>query len=122
MIHYKAALAAYTSNSTMNEEQTLKNEPAPIWYVYIVCCKDNSYYTGITTDLSRRIDEHNSPKKGARYTRTRRPVELVYFENAASRAIATRRECQIKKLTPAGKKQLTGTSQPARSHGVIRQS
>jgi putative endonuclease len=123
MIHYKAAPAAHTRNSTMNEEErTLKVEPAPIWYVYMVCCKDNSYYTGITTDLSRRIEEHNSPKKGARYTRTRRPVELVYFENAASRAIATRRECQIKKLTPAGKKQLTGTSWPARLPGVISQS
>jgi putative endonuclease len=123
MIHHKAASAAHARNSTMNEEEpTLKVEPAPSWFVYMVCCKDKSYYTGITTDLSRRIEEHNSPKKGARYTRTRRPVELVYFENAPSRAIATRREGQIKKLTPAGKKQLTGTSRPARSHGVINQS
>lgn len=96
----------------MNEEEQLKDEPATDWHVYIVCCKDNSYYTGITTDLSRRIDEHNSPKKGARYTRSRRPVELAYFEKATSRAVAARREHQIKKLTPAGKKQLIKTYKP----------
>lgn len=96
----------------MNEEEQLKDGPALDWHVYIVCCKDNSYYTGITTDLSRRINEHNSPKKGARYTRSRRPVELAYFEKAASRAVAARREYQIKKLTPAGKKQLIKTYKP----------
>lgn len=94
------------------EEQILTIEPAQTWYVYIVCCKDNTYYAGLTTDLSRRIEEHNSPKKGARYTRSRRPVELVYFENAASRGIATRRENQIKKLTLVGKKQLIKTYRP----------
>ncbi len=60
-------------------ESGVCNEAAPAWHVYIVCCKDNSYYTGITTDLQRRMEEHNSAKKGAKYTRTRRPVELVYF-------------------------------------------
>ncbi|NOR25740.1 MAG: GIY-YIG nuclease family protein [Desulforhopalus sp.] len=99
----------------MKEEQTLNNEPSPTWHVYIVCCKDNSYYTGITTDLPRRIDEHNSHKKGARYTRSRRPVELVYFEKAASRSIATRREGQIKKLTLASKKRLIKTYQPVKT-------
>jgi putative endonuclease len=94
------------------EEQILKDEPAADWHVYMVCCKDNSYYTGITTDLSRRMIEHNSPKKGARYTRSRQPVELAYFEKVASRAIAARREHQIKKLTPAGKKQLIKTYRP----------
>ena len=83
-----------------------------IWHVYIVCCKDNSLYTGITTDILRRIDEHNSRKNGARYTRTRRPVELVYIEQVSSRAIAARREHQIKKMTPVGKKQLIKTCRP----------
>jgi putative endonuclease len=104
----------------MNKEEQLKGEPTADWHVYIVCCKDNSYYTGITTDLSRRIDEHNSPKKGARYTRSRRPVELAYFERAASRAVATRRENQIKKMTPAGKKQLIKTYRPPKPAQSIK--
>lgn len=94
------------------EEQLLSSEPTPTWHVYIVSCNDNSYYTGITTDPLRRIEEHNSPKKGARYTRSRRPVIMVYSEKAASRAVATRRENQIKKLTPSGKKQLITTYRP----------
>ena len=49
------------------------------WYTYIVQCADLSLYTGITTDLLRRIEEHNSSPNGARYTRARRPVQLVYF-------------------------------------------
>ena len=87
------------------------NAPASEWHVYIVCCRDNSFYTGITTDLMRRMEEHNSAKKGAKYTRTRRPVELVYSEKAASRSIATRREEQIKKLPLASKRQLIKTCQ-----------
>ena len=87
-------------------EPRTSNEPASAWHVYIVCCRDNSYYTGITTDLLRRMEEHNSARKGAKYTRTRRPVELVYSEKAASRSIATRREEQIKKLPLASKKEL----------------
>lgn len=77
------------------------------WYVYIVRCSDNSLYTGITTDVERRILEHNSGPKGARYTRSRRPVALVYCEQAASRSAATCRENHIKKLTINGKRQLT---------------
>ncbi len=105
----------------MNEaDQRMSNQPAPTWHVYIVCCKDNSYYTGITTDLVRRMEEHNSAKKGARYTRTRRPIELVYFEKAASRSIATRREQQIKKLPLTSKKQLIKTCPPA--HCLFKKS
>lgn len=89
------------------------DEPASGWHVYIVCCRDNSYYTGVTTDLMRRVDEHNSTKKGAKYTRSRRPVKLVYFEKAPSRSIATRREEQIKKLPLASKKELIKTCPPA---------
>ncbi|MGB3211505.1 MAG: GIY-YIG nuclease family protein [Desulforhopalus sp.] len=99
----------------MKEKEPIPhNKPSPAWHVYIVCCKDNSFYTGITTDLLRRIDEHNSAKKGARYTRSRRPVELVYVEKVATRSVAARRESQIKKLTPAGKKQLIKTCRPAK--------
>ena len=48
------------------------------WYVYLVRCSDNSIYTGITVDIERRVIEHNTSKKGAKYTRTRQPVKLVY--------------------------------------------
>jgi putative endonuclease len=91
------------------KEQRATDQSCTGWYVYIIRCRDNSYYTGITTDLTRRIDEHNSSKKGARYTRPRRPVELVYSEQAASRSMATRRESQIKKLSPSAKRLLIST-------------
>ena len=70
------------------------------WYVYILKCADNSLYTGVTTDLERRIDEHNHcAKKGAKYTRTRRPVRLVYQEAQTCRSSACKREAEIKQFT-----------------------
>ena len=87
------------------------NSQSP-WYVYIVQCKDFTLYTGITTNLSRRLQEHNSPNRGARYTRPRQPVELVYREAVQSRSAAASREYQIKQLTPAKKKQLIANSLP----------
>jgi putative endonuclease len=69
------------------------------WCVYVLRCADGSLYTGITTDIARRVAEHNGDGPlGARYTRTRRPVRLVYVEAAANRAEATRREAAIKQL------------------------
>ena len=69
------------------------------WCVYMLRCADGSLYTGITTDVIRRVAEHNGDGPlGARYTRTRRPVELAYVEAVASRAEATRRETAIKQL------------------------
>lgn len=84
------------------------NDPAisSPWLVYIVCCRDGTLYTGITTDLVRRLAAHNTGKGGARYTRTRRPVALVYSEPAASRSEATRREGRIKAMTTAQKRAL----------------
>jgi len=76
------------------------------WYVYIVSCRDHSLYTGITKDLNRRILEHNSGLKGARYTRSRRPVALVYSEQATSRSMAASREHQLKRLKASWKHQL----------------
>lgn len=70
----------------------------PTWYTYIVRCADNTLYTGITTDLKRRVSEHNSGNNGARYTRGRRPVELVYNESFFSRSKASKREVAIKKM------------------------
>lgn len=67
-------------------------------------CADNSLYTGITTDVERRLTEHNSDdKKAARYTRARRPVDLVYQEEYGDRAAASSREFQLKKLSRAEK-------------------
>lgn len=77
------------------------------WYVYFLRCADNSLYAGITTDLSRRLDEHNFSKKlAAKYTRVRRPVNLVYSEQFSSRSEASRKEYQLKKLTKAAKELL----------------
>ena len=77
------------------------------WYVYLLECADSSFYTGITTDLKRRLDEHNSnDKKAARYTRARRPVNMVYFELCQSRSDAASREYEIRKSPRANKLQL----------------
>ncbi|NIO43390.1 MAG: GIY-YIG nuclease family protein [Burkholderiales bacterium] len=82
------------------------------WYVYIVRCADDSLYTGIAKDVRRRVDEHNdSGMVGARYTRGRQPVELVYHEAVDSRSAATRREHQIRRLSREEKKLLIGKAQ-----------
>ena len=74
-------------------------------YTYMLKCKDGSLYTGWTTDLDKRVACHNAGK-GAKYTRARRPVELVYFEQFQTREEAMRRECEIKKLTRKQKEEL----------------
>jgi putative endonuclease len=69
------------------------------WHVYMVRCADGTLYTGVAVDVQRRVDEHNGARKlGARYTRARRPVKLVYQEKAASRSAACKREYRIKQL------------------------
>lgn len=81
------------------------------WWVYILRCADGSLYTGITTDTARRLAEHNGGGAcGARYTRGRRPVELVYVEKARDRIAAARREAAIKRLGRARKLALCGAS------------
>jgi putative endonuclease len=69
------------------------------WWVYIVKCSDGSLYTGITTELERRISEHNDSIKGAKYTRTRRPIYLVHSETHHDRSTASKRESYIKNLS-----------------------
>ncbi|HKL76036.1 MAG TPA: GIY-YIG nuclease family protein [Halanaerobiales bacterium] len=66
-------------------------------FVYIVKCSDNTLYTGYTTELKRRIKEHNNGQ-GAKYTRGRTPVELVYYEKKESKSLAMKREYEIKQL------------------------
>ncbi len=68
------------------------------YYVYIVRCKDGTLYTGKSVDIENRLQKHNSGQ-GAKYTRSRLPVELVYYEEYGSHREAAQRECEIKKLT-----------------------
>ena len=77
-------------------------------YVYILRCNDGSLYTGYTTDLTRRVWEHNHNNKGAKYTRSRRPVVLVHSESYSSRSDAMKREYAIKQLSRADKLKLIG--------------
>jgi putative endonuclease len=76
------------------------------WWVYMVRCNDGSLYTGITTNVDRRLSEHNNSTRGASYTRGRRPVSLVYLIDAESRASASQFECKIKQLTRKQKERL----------------
>ena len=69
------------------------------YYVYIVQCADGSLYTGYTVELERRINEHNYGSRSAKYTRSRRPVKLVYHEIYDNVSTALKREYQIKKLS-----------------------
>lgn len=75
------------------------------WHVYIVRCSDDSLYTGIARDVEARVQTHNAGK-GARYTRSRLPVTLVYQEPAADRSAALKREYAIKQLASDDKKRL----------------
>ena len=77
-----------------------------MWKVYILKCSDDSLYTWITTDLDRRITEHNWDEKWAKYTRMRRPVELVYSSRFDNRSEASKEEIRIKKLTKINKLKL----------------
>jgi len=70
-----------------------------LWHVYMVECADKTLYSGITTDVARRISEHNDSPKGAKYTRAKRPVKLVYEENFSNRSDASKRESELKKLS-----------------------
>lgn len=85
-----------------NKEETCRN------YTYIVKCSDGTFYTGWTNDLERRIRAHNEGK-GAKYTKTRRPVELLYYEVFFSKEEAMRREYEIKHLTRKKKEMLIET-------------
>ena len=69
-----------------------------MYYLYLLKCADGTLYTGITTDLVRRLKEHNSSGLGSRYTRTRRPVTLIYSKKFSDRSSASIEESRIKKL------------------------
>lgn len=83
------------------------------YWLYIVACADGTYYTGIATDVPRRLLEHNGVKgKGARYTASRRPVALVYEAAFATRSAALKEEARIKQLNRSQKQALIAAARP----------
>ena len=88
------------------------------WTVYILRCADNSLYTGVATDVDARLATHNAGK-GAKYTRGRLPVKLVYCEVANGRSAALKREIAIKRLPAASKLRLIGRPRPKQDSGEI---
>ena len=92
------------------------------WYVYIVKCADNTLYTGVTTDIIRRLDEHNYSSLGAKYTKPRRPVVLVYQETHLTRTDATKREAELKKFYKAEKRKLFVNNHLNRTPSLSRYS
>lgn len=82
------------------------------YYVYILQCSDNSFYTGSTNNIERRFNEHQSTTKGAKYTKCRRPVTLVYTEKYKSRSEAMLRELEIKSFSRLKKINLISTTKP----------
>jgi putative endonuclease len=79
------------------------------YHVYILLCADGTYYTGITTDIIRRVQEHNGSRKGAKYTCLRRPVRMAYLEESSDRSTAMKRERSIKRLSRRRKELLVQT-------------
>ncbi len=77
-----------------------------VWYMYIVSCSDGTLITGITVNINKRIHEHNHGKKGAKYTKSRRPVKLVYKEEHPDRSEASKAEYEIKSFSRSKKLKL----------------
>ena len=86
--------------------------PLSRWRVYILQCSDDTLYTGVTTDMKRRISEHNSSSLGAKYTKNRRPVTLVYEEQMDGKVLAMKREYAIKQLSRSQKLELIALKAP----------
>ena len=76
------------------------------WSLYIIEASDKSFYTGITTDIERRFEEHSQCRKGAKYFNGRKPIGVVYREDGHSRSSASKREAEIKKLSRSEKELL----------------
>ena len=86
------------------------------WYLYILRCKDNTLYTGITTDVEKRLEAHRVGK-GAKYTRGRAPLELIYRENCENHSEALKREAQIKRLSRQEKELLVKNQEISKNSG-----
>jgi putative endonuclease len=90
------------------------------WYVYMIRCSDASLYTGITTNLDRRFQEHKDSKKGSRYARAKIPLHIAYTETYHSRSEAQKREYVIKQLTKAEKEILIKSTLPIKTKKVTK--
>lgn len=97
---------------------TLPTTSPTHWFVYMIRTSDEQVYTGITTDMARRWQEHDSGKMGARYFRGRKPVQLCYLETDHNRSTASQRECAIKAMNANAKRQLIAL-QSARTNAII---
>ncbi|OIO07465.1 endonuclease [Candidatus Falkowbacteria bacterium CG_4_10_14_0_2_um_filter_41_15] len=82
------------------------------YYLYILKCSDRTLYTGITTDLDRRLQEHNGAGPGAKYTNGRRPVKLMYSQEFTNRSEASKEEARIKKLPRRNKLAMIKLNKP----------
>lgn len=89
------------------QEKSKRKRNQETWYLYILECNDGSFYTGITKDIERRLNEHNKGR-ASRYTRVRLPVRLLYQETCQGRAEALVRECKVKALSRKAKEELVG--------------
>jgi len=89
----------------LSATQSDMKKKQPMWQVYILQCSDNSLYTGITTNVMRRVNEHNR-KKGGAYTMAHLPVKLVYQESRETKSRALKRESEIKRWTKKNKQAL----------------
>ena len=90
-----------------------------MWFVYILKCTDGTFYTGITTDVNRRIREHNGSVLGAKYTCGRRPVKLVCVRRKKSKSLAAKEECRIKNMSKIKKISYICTYPQAQSKSLI---
>jgi len=98
---YKKMLKLMQKKEALTSRRQTKDK----WFLYILQCRDGSFYTGVTKDLKRRLKMHNDGK-ASRYTRTRRPVALLYQETCASRTQGLARECAIKSFSRKKKEAL----------------
>ena len=104
----------------MREKENGRRRPQEMWFLYLLECSDGSLYTGITKDLEKRLAKHNDGS-ASRFTRTRRPVHMVYRETCGSRAEALVRECAVKGLSRAKKEALI-VERPRAGHSGRRHS
>jgi putative endonuclease len=95
-------------------EVKIAGSKGKIYYVYLLLCDDGSYYTGYTNNVASRFERHRKGH-GARYTRMRRPKEVVYVEKCRTRLAAIRRERQIKRLSHKEKNDLTSIRSPKKA-------
>ncbi len=104
----EAEFYASVANSDRGSRAVGTKRVEKYWSVYMLRCADGSLYTGVTTDTARRVAEHNGARtgRGARYTRVRRPVALVWQEAGHDRSSALKRECALKKMRKKDKERL----------------